>query len=169
MSKSTALHRETRAQIPRAIKTIGSLVAEPENNLGKAMWSAGRVMATADGKERWHTVEAAVITTQTLSETLTELMGTRFAVTPPAELLAGLPANVVTGAEAAHRMVYAATSAEMEAWREASYADRVDGQALLGAYLMACVLAHQCILALARGSGMTPEQAWKRARPLLMP
>jgi hypothetical protein len=169
MAKSAALHRETLAQIPRAIKTIGALVIEPQQNLGRAMWSTGRIMSTVDSKERWHTVEAAIITAQTLRETLTELLGTSFTVTPPVELTATLPANAAAGAEAACRMIHAKDSAEVESWREAAYAERVDPQALLGAYLMACLIAQQCIVVLAQGTGMTQAQAWKKARPLLLP
>lgn len=159
----------TLAQVPRVIKTVGALVVEPEKNLGKAMWNAGRLIATADAATQWHCLDAAVTVAQTLRDTLTALIGVPFALTPPHELFTGLPVNVITGAQAGTRMVHDPNATQIDAWREATRTANVDPQAVLGAYLMACVLAHQCILALAQGTGMTPVQAWKRARPLLMP
>lgn len=160
---------ETLAQIPRVIKTVGALVVDPETNLGKAAWNSGRIMATADATTQWHCLDAAITVAQTLRDALSDLLGVPFTLTPPEGLTADLPANAVAGAHAAARMIHDTHPDETAAWRDATLTGTVDPQAVLGAYLMACVLAHQCVLVLAQGSGLTPAQAWKKARPLLMP
>lgn len=159
----------TLAQVPRVIKIVGALVVEPEKNLGKAMWNAGRVIATADPATGWHCLDAAVTVAQTLRDTLTDLMGVPFTLTPPQEMFTDLPDEVIAGAHAGIRMVHDPHAVEMTAWHAAATSGTLNSHAVLGAYLMACLLAHQCILTLAHGTGLTPVQAWQRARPLLMP
>lgn len=169
-SGSDGTPQATLDQMPHTIKIITALVIEPERGLGKAMWNAGRILATADTQTQWHLVDAALTIAETLRDTLTGLMGAPFMLRVDPGFYAELPDAARAGAQAAFVLVQTDDQSRRVAkFRDPLLDGKMAGEAVVGAYLMACVLAHQCVLVLAQGSGMTPAEAWKKARPLLMP